>query len=1798
MSLEKRIKIIFVTLISLLLGNLIVLADSTLYTIKVANQLNVPVAGVQIYGNHDFSNLGGAITGSDGKFLFDLRDVDRKGSSEGQFLYFVHDGYILEPSELEVNSINCPRRVCSIKASLNLEEQKSLIKLTFVGVNNNPIPDINVAVSDSSNLCGLKTDGYGSGYFTTRKRTACNDADSDLTNDTNKIMLISPKGFQCNFSNVASAICANKTINQLATKVTCSALNLTNTSTNYTIRARTRNDLPLTNVTFKILPISPDKSPFDVVTNSTGTISIPFSQVGGINPEFYAIPKGPYEFYPKALKVNSNSCPGRICHFYGAKSISSQEIATINVSEKNFPKLGTEVKFNDPQSCNNNFSSFTDSSGTAYLPVQTKRVCNENTLTDIKVEHSQCKFTHSSNTPFKFCSQGNTKISLQASCGATLNEHTIFGKILDPYGYPLGGKTVVHGERILTKSASDGTFQFKVKDNEQLTLAVNTSEYIIDPKYIVLKHVNSDKEIIFRAVTGVDGMPEEREGNLCEVSDEYTISGTVFNREGKGVSGVTILNNHEPIATTDASGTYTFKVDAYDDVWVTAEYGEELFNPAGLAYPAIACDHIQTNFQITGTPSFMQAGTVYDNFNQPIPDFELSLLVDGRHRSDLKTDSAGYFRVMLLEDTPFVITSADNRYVCTPKEISGVSEGDQTDLDFICIRDNCPGADKLEPGVCGCSVPDVDRDNDGKFDCEDQCADDTNKVIPGICGCGVSDVDTDKDGTADCNEVCSSDPLKTNPGICGCGIKDIDSDNDSHPDCKETCPEDPLKKEPLICGCGIKETDSDNDGYPDCIDFCKDDPNKTDQEQCGCGLPDVDSDSDGTSDCIDQCKEDPKKKLPGVCGCGVSDGDSDEDGTADCYEECPKDNLKTKPGICGCGIPDTDSDNDKTPDCNEKCPSDPKKLLPGICGCGVLDIDSDNDGTPDCNDKCIFDPLKVELGACGCGIADIDSDKDGTPNCIDLCPTDPKKVSAGQCGCGNSDLDSDNDGIADCKDLCPKDVNKTEPGLCGCGIAGETDSDGDRIIDCKESCDQDRNKTEAGICGCGTSDVDSDKDGMVDCNDSCLNDPLKTSPGLCGCGIPDTDTDKDGKEDCNDQCPTDPLKISPGACGCGNSDMDSDGDGTADCKDLCPSDFSKVNPGQCGCGKLDTDSDSDGVANCVDSCPSDKDKSSNPGVCGCGVPDIDSDNDGILDCKDVCPNDSKKSNSAGVCGCGIDDIDSDLDVVFDCKDSCSKDRNKTDPGLCGCGVSDVDTDKDSKPDCVDECSLDPNKIVRGACGCGKADIDSNKNNLMDCIEEKLSIIDVCIAPEDKAEEKVTLCHKESKKDHHTITIAKSAVQAHLDHGDELGNCEDSLKTQSVGTRSNNKVKICHIPPGNPENAHTIEISQSAVKAHTAHGDTMGECPNDSTGDRLRWKIINPNTAKYSGNVSIVNSSPNQNIQFQIDKNTSAIITSKKIIGQNTAKLIVDGVEHSVATHRLLECPKDLPKATIVNYCIETENNNKLKWKIINTGNIKFKGLAKILNSNPLQSQNIELAPNQEIEILTSRIEGVNQLSITVNDEEISKSNHTLVSCPKQMPTASIHTSCIDTINFEDQRLKWTIKNTSSIKLEGIAKVLNSSPEQSFSLNLSPNEEIQIVSDQIDGTNSLAILVDNNEINRTTHPLNECVEANLVLSGSIKGVNGRTLSDPMKKQLERFPITLKLRNNSKRITTSILLKDPYNWRVEVPRGDNIRIWLEAGDWVVASAPRVFRENPALISSNGYNFALRRRTLNMVTSRLRR
>jgi hypothetical protein len=111
-------------------------------------------------------------------------------------------------------------------------------------------------------------------------------------------------------------------------------------------------------------------------------------------------------------------------------------------------------------------------------------------------------------------------------------------------------------------------------------------------------------------------------------------------------------------------------------------------------------------------------------------------------------------------------------------------------------------------------------------------------------------------------------------------------------------------------------------------------------------------------------------------------------------------------------------------------------------------------------------------------------------------------------------------------------------------------------------------------------------------------------------------------------------------------------------------------------------------------------------------------------------------------------------------------------------------------------------------------------------------------------DKVVVCHAPpgNPDNEHTIVVGPSAEQAHLNHGDEEGPCEGDLVDgepdgdlvdgdgDGDGDGSAEKVLVCHIPPGNPDNARAINISVDALEAHLAHGDIEGECPVDGDSD--------------------------------------------------------------------------------------------------------------------------------------------------------------------------------------------------------------------------------------------------------------------------------------------------------------------------------------------------------------------------------
>jgi len=106
--------------------------------------------------------------------------------------------------------------------------------------------------------------------------------------------------------------------------------------------------------------------------------------------------------------------------------------------------------------------------------------------------------------------------------------------------------------------------------------------------------------------------------------------------------------------------------------------------------------------------------------------------------------------------------------------------------------------------------------------------------------------------------------------------------------------------------------------------------------------------------------------------------------------------------------------------------------------------------------------------------------------------------------------------------------------------------------------------------------------------------------------------------------------------------------------------------------------------------------------------------------------------------------------------------------------------------------------------------------------------------------------------------------------------EDSIQVGS-------KVTICHIPRGDPDNAHTITIGGPAVAKHLAnHGDTLGACvggngngDGNDTMENLTLEIISPiDNFNYTNDTILVNISSNGDfVSFTINNGTEEVYTS-------------------------------------------------------------------------------------------------------------------------------------------------------------------------------------------------------------------------------------------------------------------------------------------------------------------------------------
>ena len=92
--------------------------------------------------------------------------------------------------------------------------------------------------------------------------------------------------------------------------------------------------------------------------------------------------------------------------------------------------------------------------------------------------------------------------------------------------------------------------------------------------------------------------------------------------------------------------------------------------------------------------------------------------------------------------------------------------------------------------------------------------------------------------------------------------------------------------------------------------------------------------------------------------------------------------------------------------------------------------------------------------------------------------------------------------------------------------------------------------------------------------------------------------------------------------------------------------------------------------------------------------------------------------------------------------------------------------------------------------------------------------------------------------------------------DEVSVCVIDVRCYA-GNSGNQKVEMCHIPPGNPGNAHTICIAPAAVPAHLAHGCLLGDCSEANDCDATsKLGDEEENAESFSNSLIFMHVAPN------------------------------------------------------------------------------------------------------------------------------------------------------------------------------------------------------------------------------------------------------------------------------------------------------------------------------------------------------
>lgn len=159
--------------------------------------------------------------------------------------------------------------------------------------------------------------------------------------------------------------------------------------------------------------------------------------------------------------------------------------------------------------------------------------------------------------------------------------------------------------------------------------------------------------------------------------------------------------------------------------------------------------------------------------------------------------------------------------------------------------------------------------------------------------------------------------------------------------------------------------------------------------------------------------------------------------------------------------------------------------------------------------------------------------------------------------------------------------------------------------------------------------------------------------------------------------------------------------------------------------------------------------------------------------------------------------------------------------------------------------------------------------------------------------------------------------------DDASENDDASASDDDDDGHGKKVTICHIPPGNPSNAHTISVGASALDAHLAHGDTEGECTT-TTSDSTTVTTTQVVCEGFDSEIAIcgVNDGNAHVTVVKFDEN---------YLAQNltaTSGATIDTADHTLTTNRAyvfdgFMFDQDVPEETWYNLTVNFADGSSL-----------------------------------------------------------------------------------------------------------------------------------------------------------------------------------------------------------------------------------------------------------------------------------